>query len=320
MPAKRIVIVTPAPPGSRSGNRNTATRWSRILRALDYEVAISTRWDEAPLDCLVALHARKSADSLKRYVRRFPGRPSVLALTGTDLYRDIRTDESAKDALNLASRLIVLQERGPDELGQALRAKTRVIYQSETVRALWQPPVKAFRVCVLGHLREEKDPFRTARALRFLPEAKIEVIHAGKALSEVMAAEARDLMETDARYRWVGELPHWRALRLLARSHALVVSSHMEGGAHVVSEAIAAGVPVIGSAIPGNEGMLGADYPGYFPVEDEQALASLLRRALVEPGWLEGLADRVRKRQPLIAPERERRAWLSLMEELGLRP
>lgn len=277
-------------------------------------------WDDSPCDCLIALHARKSADSLKRYVERFPQRPAVLALTGTDLYRDIRTDMAARESLVLATRLIVLQERGPDELDPGLRAKTRVIYQSQAMHPVWRPPRHIFRVCTLGHLRDEKDPFRAARALRLLSGARIEVVHAGKALSEGMAAQARDLMHTDARYRWVGELPHWRALRLLTRSHALVLSSHMEGGAHVVSEAIAAGVPVIASAIPGNEGMLGADYPGYFPVEDERALASLLRQAMSEPAWLEGLADRVCKRRPLIAPERERQAWHDLMEELGLRP
>ncbi|MEP0761330.1 MAG: TIGR04348 family glycosyltransferase, partial [Chloroflexota bacterium] len=224
MPTPKIVIVTPAPPGSRSGNRNTAVRWSRILRGLGCRVAIVTRWEGENCDCLVALHARKSAHSLEAFVSRRPGRPAVLALTGTDLYRDIRHDASAQAALRQATRLVVLQECAPAELDDTLRAKTRVIYQSETAHGTWQPPRRHLRLCVLGHLREEKDPFRTALALDHLErDAAIEVVHAGKALTDGMAQEARRLMRHQPRYRWIGEVPHWRALRLMLRSHAMVV-------------------------------------------------------------------------------------------------
>src|SRR3970282_1293993 len=45
------------------------------------------------------------------------------------------------------------------------------------------PPARAFRVAVVGHLREEKDPFRAAAALAHLPrEAGIEVVQLGAAL------------------------------------------------------------------------------------------------------------------------------------------
>jgi glycosyltransferase involved in cell wall biosynthesis len=80
----------------------------------------------------------------------------------------------------------------------------------------------------------------------------------------------------------------------------------------------AAGVPVIASDIPGNRGMLGAGYPGYYPVEDDRALAVLIERAGKEPSWLMGLAEAVSRRRPLIAPERERDAWRALLDEIGL--
>jgi glycosyltransferase involved in cell wall biosynthesis len=79
----------------------------------------------------------------------------------------------------------------------------------------------------------------------------------------------------------------------------------MEGGAHVVSEAIALGIPVLASDIAGNRGLLGDDYPGFFPVKDERALAKLLMRAESDPAYLLALTHAVRKRQALIAPERE---------------
>lgn len=317
----RIVIVTPAAPGSRSGNRNTATRWARILRTLGYRVAIRTAWAGEPCDCLVALHAKKSHDALKAFVERFPRKPAILALTGTDLYRDIRVDGAAAESLQRAARLIVLQECAMAELDPALHARTRLIYQSEIARAPWQPPRKVFRLCVLGHLRAEKDPFRAALALRRLPpQAGVEVVQAGRPLSDGMRAEALELMAADRRYRWLGELPHWRALRLLVRSHAMIISSRMEGGAHVVSEAIAAGVPVIASDIPGNRGLLGAGYPAYYPVSDEAALAGLMARAMNDDGYLKRLASAVASRRPLIDPTREQDAWRQLLAELFLTP
>ena len=70
-------------------------------------------------------------------------------------------------------------------------------------------------------------------------------------------------MQADSRYQWLGEIPHWQVRKKLARSHVMVISSKMEGGANVVTEAIAAGTPVIASRIAGNIGMLGLDYAGF---------------------------------------------------------
>ena len=147
--------------------------------------------------------------------------------------------------LESATRLIILQPKGRDELPTHLHPKVRVIYQSVPSPRRYPPRSKTtFDVCVLGHLRPVKDPFRTALAARLLPTtSRLRVLHVGKALSDEMAAHARAEMADNPRYRWLGELPRWRALRVLARSHVLVLSSHTEGGANVLSEALALGVP-----------------------------------------------------------------------------
>jgi putative glycosyltransferase (TIGR04348 family) len=313
----KIALITPAGARSRNGNRHTAMRWAAMLRALGHQVQVSILWDESAADVMIALHARRSHASIVRFRERFPASPVVVVLTGTDLYRDIRTDRDARASLAFADRLVVLQDMGWLELPARFRRKTRVIYQSAQVRGHGEPPSRRFRVAVIGHLREEKDPFRTALALahlRDLPE--IEVVQLGEALSPDMAREARRLMRADPRYRWLGNVSHWAALRWLSRSHVLVVSSRMEGGANVICEAAAAGTPVIASRVSGNIGMLGRGYPGYYPLEDERALARQIRRIVGEPRYYLRLGRLVAARRALFRPAAEQEGLRSLLAEI----
>ena len=321
----RILIVTPAPPGSRHGNRNTALRWARHLRALGHRVGVTLAWDGEDCDVLIALHARRSHATIKAFKATHPQRPLVLVLTGTDLYRDIRTDAEAKRSLTLADRMVVLQPRGLDELDATARSKTRVIFQSVRAMRRQTPPARYFLVTVIGHLREEKDPFRAALAISHLAQPTgramaamrtTRIVQLGQAMTAEAGKQARALMRAEPRYRWLGERDHAGAMRWLARSHAMVISSRMEGGAHVVSEAIAMGVPVIASAIPGNIGLLGKAYPGYYPVGDEKALAALLARAERDPAWLAQLGEKVRARRREVDPTLERTSLARLLADL----
>ncbi|MCI0459221.1 MAG: TIGR04348 family glycosyltransferase [Gemmataceae bacterium] len=314
----KVYMACPAPPHSRKGNRVTAVRWAHLLKSLGHRVTIAQQYEETPCDVLVALHARRSFEAIQSYRRLYPDGPLIVALTGTDLYRDIRTHRQAQRSLELADRLVVLQPRGRDELPLALRGKVRVLYQSaRPTRSQPATNSRVFEVCVLGHLRSEKDPFRTAWALRRIPrDVPIRVTHAGQALRPALAEQARRLMTQEARYRWLGEVPRWRARRLLARSRLLVLSSRMEGGANVISEALADGVPVLASAIPGSIGLLGARYPGFFPVGDTQALADLLRRVVSDARFYTRLKDWCARLSPLVDPARERAAWAKLLDEL----
>jgi putative glycosyltransferase (TIGR04348 family) len=312
----RISIITPAPARARNGNRNTASRWGRLLGELGHKVRVEQQWSGAQSDVMVALHARRSFDSIRRYAEAWPTRPLVVVLTGTDVYRDIQTDADAMLSLELASRLIVLQDMAKKELGVSLRRKTRVIYQSARAVERSAPLSGCFEVIVSGHLRPEKDPFRAAAALAHLPgSSRIRITHIGRALEPDMAAEAHAWMTRERRYKWLGEVAHGRALRIVARARLMVVSSRIEGGANVICEALRAGVPVIASKISGNVGMLGPRYPGYYPVADERVLARLLHRAECDPSYYERLVQSCAARAPLVAPERERLALDELISE-----
>ncbi len=273
-----------------------------------------------PRDLMIALHARRSHESMLSWKTK-PDRPLVLVLTGTDLYRDIGEHAGARASLRLADRIVVLQEEGLKQLDADTRRKTRVIYQSAQPLVRQDAPISYVLITVIGHLRDEKDPFRAALALRHLPaSSRVRVVHLGAALNEAMAVEARGLMAIEKRYRWLGDLPHGDAMRWLARSHAMVISSRLEGGAHVVGEAIAIGVPVLASRIPGNLGLLGSSYPGYFPLGDDSALAELLVRLEGDKRYSLALERALAARRHLTDIGAERDALQRLVADAVHRP
>ena len=330
----RIGIVTPAPPESRYGNRITALRWTRILKRLGNRVSILQTYDGGAYDLLVALHARRSHPSIINFQRQNPAAPIIVALTGTDLYRDIRTNHLARESLDIATRIVVLQPKAFEELQPSWREKTRTIYQSvENGEGLTGTRGRSantrahnreagsdgsFGVCVIGHLRAVKDPFRTAMAARSLPDSsRIRVLQVGGAMTSAIARRARKEMITNRRYKWLGEQPRSRVRRILENSCLCVLSSRMEGGANVLSEAIVASVPILASRIDGNVGILGAGYPGYFHVGDTTQLARLLTRAETSPEYLAELRAWSKSLTLIADPAREEKAWSDLIGELS---
>ena len=307
----RIALVTPAGASARNGNRHTALRWAAFLRAAGHRVAVSTEWSGGEADLLLALHARRSYDSIRRFAASYPQRRLLVALTGTDVYRDIHESAEAQQSLELAHRLIVLQPKAAEELPERLRSKVSVVVQSCATRLRHAPVKGKFRVCVIGHLREEKDPLRIVAALPYLDA--IQVIHLGAALDESLGRQALAAMQRDSRYRWLGGVPHGRALAWLASSHAMVISSRMEGGANVVCEALRVGVPVLASRISGNVGLLGERYPAYFALEDEKALAELIHRAATDRKFYKRVKNAVERLRPMVAPRAEARALLDAL-------
>ena len=163
---------------------------------------------------------------------------------------------------------------------------------------------------MVGHLREVKDPFRAVRALAHL-EGDYEVVQVGGALDPAMTAVAKRWTKREPRYRWTGSVPHAAALAWIARSHLLVVSSVMEGGANVICEAARIGTPVLASRVPGNVGMLGRGYPGYYRLFDERALGRLIVKCR-EPEFFLPAGDQIQgKRQDFspLRPKRRRSRW-----------
>jgi putative glycosyltransferase (TIGR04348 family) len=311
-----ICIITPTLRASNSGNWHTAARWARFLRP-DYRVQVLQSWSGEACDALIALHARKSADSVSAFHAAYPQRGLALVLTGTDLYRDIRHSRMAQRSLQLAHELVVLQERGTLSLPAEFRRKTRVVFQSaEQLRAA-RPKRDRFDVAVVGHLRSEKDPLLAMRVAAALsPQLRGRVLHAGAALDEQLAAAARRTAARTPQYRWLGETTRGRARALMRDSALLLHPSRIEGGAQAIIEAIRSGTPVIASKAEGNVGLLGSDYPALFAVGDTEHAVRLIERAATDPAFMRALALHCRRRAKLFAPERERAAVRRLVRDL----
>jgi putative glycosyltransferase (TIGR04348 family) len=274
-----------------------------------------------PADCdlLIALHAVKSATAAD-FKRTHLDRPAVVALTGTDIFQDGAPADTLTETLRVSDRILALQRHMATAVPAEHRHKVRVVFQSfAPPHPLPQPRSDQFEVCVLGHLRDVKDPFLTAKAVRSLPaESRIKVVHVGGALEPEFAELAQREQAANPRYEWLGEVPRDEAVRTLARCRILVMSSKAEGGPSAVSEAVACGVPVLSTPTSGVVGLLGEAYPGYFPVGDCGALKTLLLRCERDAaflGELRAAGDAVR---PLIAPATERAAWAGLLTELGV--
>jgi putative glycosyltransferase (TIGR04348 family) len=302
-----LCIVTPALADANNGNWQTARRWAQLLSG-HYRVRLDKAWrgdstQDLQTDVLLALHARRSADSVAAWAAARPGQALVVALTGTDLYRDIAVDATAQRSLALADRLIVLQDQAPHDVPARWRVKCRVVFQSSTRRRRLNKTTRHLRAVVVGHLREEKSPqtiFETARLLS--PDEGIFIDHLGQALDPALGEAARATQAGCPHYRWLGGVSHAVARERIQRAHLLLHPSRMEGGAHVIIEAVQSGTPVLASRIPGNVGMLGADYGGYFPGADAARLAALLRTCRADIGQPAGTLERLHAQCEARAP------------------
>lgn len=313
-----ITLVTPAPRGSRAGNRASANRWAAILRRLGHRVSVVTEYCGEAADLMVALHAWRSADAIAAFAARYPQRPLVVVLTGTDAYRFIHSHrDTTLASLDAADHIVGLHPLVGNVLPRRLRSRLRAIVQSARPLQRRQPARRTFRVCFAGHLREEKDPLRPALAVRELPaESRIRVDAYGGAHTQDWADAAREEMRVNPRFRWHGEIAHAELRRVYSRSHLLVLPSVMEGGANVISEAVMAGLPVIASDIEGSVGLLGEDYPGYYPVRDSEALRERLLDAESDPGYYASLEQACAARRQQFTPQNEHAGWQQLLEDI----
>jgi putative glycosyltransferase (TIGR04348 family) len=307
----KISLVTPAGEKSRNGNRVTAIRWAKILINLGHRVSIAERDNGDNADMMIAVHAWRSHQSIKTFSNNHPNRPLIVLLAGTDIYAFQHSHpKETLNSMECATVLVGLHSLVHRAIPKQFYHKLHTIYQSALpLPSKRQPSKRTFDVCVIGHLRDEKDSLRASYAAQLAsPDSK--------AHNEVWSQRVAKEMRVNPRFISLGEVPKWRVRRQFSTSHAMVISSAMEGGANVVSEANVCGLPIIASNIDGNVGLLGEDYEGYYTLKDTQGLAALLKQAENNPRFLKRLAAQGKKRQALFQPELEIAAWSKLINEI----
>lgn len=325
-----IRFALPRLTAGRNGMTATRDRWAELLRDTGHTVAPPPPPEPAdtgdafrPGDTAVVLNGYKSRETI-RHLRAAHGDAIklVVCMTGTDLYRDLPANPAWYDNLGLADALILLHPGAEQSLPERLRPKATVIVQSAQVGAhnIEQDPER-FELCVLGHLRDVKDPMRAAEASRLLPaSSRLLVTHAGKALSPEFETLAKREAAENPRYRWVGEQDRAGTERVLLQSRGMVLTSKLEGGANVIGEAVVAGRPVISSRTACAVGLLGEDYPGLFGIGNTVTLASLMHRLETEDVFRAELSARCDSLRPLFDPATERAALAAFFDALESSP
>ncbi len=312
-PLPLVLIVCPATAADDDHPLHIATRWARMLHG-HCRTAVVPRWSGEPADRLFALDARRSAASVDAWSRAQPARPVLLALTGTDLYRDILFDAATQRALQQSSRLLVMQEQAPQQLSAAMRAKCSVVHASARPLRALPPPRARLRAVQAGTLCEQRDPMSFMRAARRLAaRGDIGFLQVGAAAEGALAAAARRTADECAGSQWLGGLPRGGTRQHSRHGQLLVAASRIEGGASPIVDAAQSGTAVLASHVPGNVGLLGTAYDGNFAPGDDEGLAPLLEQARDNGAFLARLRAQTAARAAQFGPADEQRALISLV-------
>lgn len=126
-----------------------------------------------------------------------------------------------------------------------------------------------------------------------LPLATLSFVGKGPLASRL--AELVQARGLTGRVELVGELPHERALELIAQADMLVLPSHGEGSPLSVTEALALGTPVLSTPVGAVRELVG-DAGIIVPVSDVGALADALKSFALHPDAVQAAAHRARAR------------------------
>ena len=324
IPALDVLVSSPFPIDSLQGNSVSARRIARRLRAAGLEAEARHGYEDENAAALIALHSRRGLPAITAYRKRYPARPIITVLTGSDLYKDLPAGRrDVLEGMELADALVTYQEASLADVPAPFRDKAITIWKSVELPmpdsdALHPPPQSPVTFTLLAHLREIKDPFLAARALAHVPATPaVRIQHFGSTLDESLRETGRDWMRRDPRYLLDDARPREAVAATIAASHATINSGRAEGGSNAVCESIVLSTPVLATRTPANIRFLGEDYGGFFPVGDERALATLIGACAQPDGQLlRSLAGQVEARAPLFTPESESAGWRGLLEKL----
>ena len=319
MSSPRVNICSGYPLESPKGNSVTAKRLQELLNQSGYDATAMHSATPPAADHLIALHAIKTADTIRYFHQRYPQSKIHVILTGTDLYRDIHQRQAlAEHIFTIADSLVLAHEAAFDTLPKKWHHKATVIHPSISLippTEISSPALPLFTT--IGHLRPVKNSHLMAKALTLIPDLPLAAYSIGDSLTEEEAAEARFHQQNDQRYRWIPGQNRADALGWINASIATLNTSHIEGGSNAIIEAMHLECPVLASNVEGNRGLLGKDYAGLFEPNNAQALADLITRCLNDTTFLPQLRQQISERRPQFTPQVEQSSWHKLLTKVA---
>ena len=313
-----VLIVYPETENAVTGNLCSARQYKDILTDLGHDVILSEKFEGQRAELLIAINAQNKNRDIVQFAESYPDSKIVVILSGTDIYPE--PSESSFHSMQLAHSIIALQNKGVKQVPDKMKEKVHVIIQSvvnDGPCSGIESDRKGFDVALVSNLRQVKDPFLAAEAVKMMPqESNLRILHAGFVLDSGFDEVARRESIENKRYQWLGGLDPFETRKLISSCNLLIITSKHEGAGRVVGEAIVSGVPIISTCVDGVTGVLGDDYEGLFPVGDASALAALLQRAEMEEGFLDDLTKICMSKAFNFAPSVEKDSWDKLLVKL----
>jgi glycosyltransferase involved in cell wall biosynthesis len=133
------------------------------------------------------------------------------------------------------------------------------------------------RLCFVGRLEEQKNPFAMLEAIKGL-DVELLVVGNGS-LGELLQTEAS---ANGLPVRFLGNVPHRQLPEILNSAKIFVLPSHYEGHPKTLLEAMACGLPVIGSDVPGIRELIRHRETGYLCGTSSGEIRAAIKEVLAD--------------------------------------
>lgn len=150
----------------------------------------------------------------------------------------------------------------------------------------------SFLVMMVAGFREQKDQDTVIRSMRFLPD-QVQLCLVGDGVRRYVCKDLVRSLDLENRVIFTGVRPDVQCV--MKAADIIILSSHYEGFGLVAVEGMAAHKPVVATNIPGLAEVV-EEAGILFPHGDENALAEIIKKMMVDKDYYREVADRCLQR------------------------
>lgn len=149
--------------------------------------------------------------------------------------------------------------------------------QTDLFRPNSNTPSHPMRICFVGRLDEQKNPFALLRAIKGL-DVELLIVGTGSLENRLRTEAKVDRLPV----RFLGNVPHSQLPEVLNSSTLFVLPSHYEGHPKTLLEAMACGVPVIGTNVTGIRELIAHGETGYLCDTSPEGISTAIQDVLAD--------------------------------------